>query len=140
MLHSITASSLFSPSTIIVATCFGDSLYWMFFPVFVSRMGVSVYPTREHSRPLQPGQTMFTYTPYGVSIVRRATHHPEDRSEPSPNECAATLQEEYIGLMKFIPRPATEERMQIWPWRRSLIESITGNTVFLHVRMFVLIM
>ena len=83
---------------------------------------------------------MFTYTPYGVSMVRNATNHIIERKEPSPKEYTATLHDEYMGLMKFMPRPATDDKMQIRPWRRSLIASIMGSTAFLHVRMLPLMM
>ena len=42
------------------------------------------------------------------------------------------LQAEYIGLIKFIPNPATDAKIQICPLRRFLIESIIGRTVFLQ--------
>lgn len=56
---------------------------------------------------------MFTYTPYGVSMVRNATNHIIERKEPSPKEYTATLHDEYMGLMKFMPRPATDDKIQI---------------------------
>lgn len=57
------------------------------------------------------------------------------RSIHSPKAKTPTLQAEYIGLIKFIPKPATEEMMQIWPRRRRRIGSIIGRTVFLQDEM-----
>ena len=60
-----------------------------------------------------PGQTILTNTPYGFSMQRRAGHYGDERELPSPKAKLAILVEEYIGLMKFIPSPATEDKMQI---------------------------
>ena len=46
-------------------------------------------------------------------MQRRAGHYRAERKLPSPKAKFAILVEEYIGLMKFIPNPATEDKMQI---------------------------
>lgn len=99
---------------IVAATSSTFKMYEAFFPVFVSKIGVSVYPR-------------LSYFIFEVYQDRRDSRkHRMDRActeelditlatqrIPSPKAKLAILVEEYIGLMKFIPSPATEDKIQI---------------------------